>query len=243
MPNWAPSWFKNSEEEDRDKDKDKSKLPPELEERFKVVDDTKKSVAAIEERLKGLDSITAYFDEQKAEKAREKEERDAKARKDAEPADEDLAALLLSDPRKAISDMTSSQTQAILQIRADNVKRQVFEDNASEYEYYTGDIKKEVDSLISSQDLKFQNNAASIANAYHTVVGKKFKEIQQGNIKSRFASSASTGTVHSKGSKGEDMEIESTPDIIKAARLSGMELDDYKKLVKRAAQAGELEVV
>ena len=238
---WAPSWLQSKDEDDKGK-KDDNALPPELEAKFKDVAETKKAVESIQEKLKGLDSITAYFDEQKKEKEDAKKADEEKKRKAAEPQDEDLAAMLLSDPKKAISEMTSSQTTAILQLRADNIKRQVFEDNATDYEYYSGDIKKEVDALIASQDLKFQNNAASLANAYHTVVGKKMKEINEGKIKSRFAgSSASLGGNSTRDSK--DFEIETTPDIVRAARLSGMELEDYKKLVKKAAQSGDLEMV
>ena len=239
---WAPSWFQSDDDKDDKKDEKKG-LPPELEERFKAVDDTKKAVSAIEERLKGLDSITAYFEDAKKEKEETARKAAEKKNKESETTDEDLAAMLLSDPKKAIAEMTAPLANTILLNRADTIRRQVFDDDASSHEFYTGDIKKEVDALISSQDLKFQNNPASLQNAYDTVVGRRFKEIQEGKIKSRFASSSSLGTVSNKGSRGEDMEIESTPDIIKAARLSGMDLDDYKKLVKRAAQAGELEVV
>jgi hypothetical protein len=236
---WAPSWFHNDDKDEEKKDEVKG-LPPELEERFKKVDE---STSAINERLKGLDSITAFFEDVKKEKEDAKKAAETKNRKDSEPTDEDLAAELLSNPRKAIAEMTSNQSQAILQVMAREVRRQVFEDNASDYEYYTGDVKKEVDALISSQDLKFQNNAASLANAYHTVVGKRFKEIQEGKIKNRFAPSSSSGTVGTKPSKGEDMEIDITPDMIKAARNSGIEIEDFRKLVKKAALAGELEVV
>lgn len=234
---WAPSWFQKDEEEG--KKEEKKELPPELEERFsKLAEGTSK----IEERLKGLDSLTAFVEDYKKDKEEERKKKETPPKKD-DSSDEDLAALLLSDPKKAVGEMTAGLSTAILQTRADNIRRQVFEDNASEYEYYTGDIKKKVDALIGEQSLKFQNDPAAVANAYHTVVGKMFKEIQEGKIKSRFATPSGSGTISDKGKKNEDMEIEITPDMIKAARNSGMEIEDFRKLVKKAALAGELEVV
>jgi len=237
---WKPSWL--MEEKKEEVKKDESALPPELESRFKVVDEVKGQVSEIEKKLASLDSITAFINEQKEEKNRLKAEADAKKNKPADKSAEDIAAELLTDPKKVIREETGDLANAVLQVRADQVRRQVFEDRASEFEYYTGDIKKEVDALIAGQTLKFQNDPKALENAYHTVVGRKMKEINEGKIKSRFASPA--GTSLNKGQdKKEDLEFDLTPDMLKAAKLSGMSPEDYKALVKRAALAGEFEVV
>ena len=240
---WKPSWLQSDDKEDKE---NKNDLPPEIEKRFKVVDEVKADVTKINERLASLDSITAFIDEQKKDKEEAKKAADIAAAKKNEKKDErtaeDIAAELLTDPRKVIAEETNPLANAILQVRADQTRRQVFEDRSDEFEYYTGDIKKEVDKLISQQNLQFQNNASSLENAYHTVVGKKMKEINEGKIKSRFA--APSGTSLSKGQeKKEDLDFELTPDMLKAARLTGMDPKDYKELVKKAAIAGEFEVV
>jgi hypothetical protein len=243
MPKWFPSWMDNEDDKDKDKKK-KVELPPELEEVVKKVSETDSKITAMDERLKGLDSITAFIEEQKKEK--EEAAKKAKAPKVKTPDEESeeaatLAARLLEDPKGVISEITGAHTQGILQIRADNIRRQVFDDRSSEFEYYNGDIKKEVDALISSQNLTFQNDPKALENCYHTVVGRKMKEISEGKIKSRFASS--TGNISTNKESKEDMTFETTPEMIKAAKLSGMELEDYKALVKKAALAGEIEYV
>ena len=240
---WFPSWMKNSE--DKEEDKEKNKLPPELEEKFKTVDEVKGEVTKINARLASLDSISAYFEDIKKERDETKAAEAAAAARKAkgeEKSPEDLAAELLSDPKKVIQESTNDLAQAVMQVRADSIRRQVFEDRSSEFEYYSGDIKKEVDTLIASQNLKFQNDPKALENAYHTVVGRKMKEINEGKIKSRFASSSSSSL--NKGTeKKEDLEFELTPEMLKAAKLTGMSPEDYKALVKRAAIAGEFEVV
>src|SRR6266700_346668 len=124
---WFPSWVQN---DDKDKkEEDDNKLPPELEAKFKTMDDIKTQVDSFNKRLEGLDSISAYFEEQKREKKEAKDAADAAAAakaKGAEKTPEEIAAELLTDPRKVISESTEPLANAVLQIRADQIRRQVF---------------------------------------------------------------------------------------------------------------------
>lgn len=241
---WFPSWLQNTEEASSESKKDE--IPPELEARFKASEEAhKKEVDSLNERLKGLDSISAYFEEEKKEKEEAKRlaaEAAAAKNKPDSKSPEDYAADLLSDPQKVIKESTAPLADALLQVRADQIRRQVFEDRSSEFEYYAGDIKKEVDSLISGQNLKFQNDPKALENAYHTVLGRKMKEINEGKIKSRFATPSGSSLNKAANSK-EDLDFDMTSDMLKAAKLSGMTPEDYKALVKRAAIAGEFEVI
>ena len=75
--------------------------------------------------------------------------------------------------------------------------QEVFQDRAKDFPFYDGTIKTEIDSLIKNQTLQFQNDPASIETALsHYRSEKHFNEIQEGKIKSRFASSSAT---HSSG--------------------------------------------
>ena len=248
MAKWFPSWASQGEDEDKDKGRKdkKDELPPELEARFRTVDELKTSVASMDEKLKGLDSITAFFTEMKTEKEKEKAEleRKKKAKTPEQQAteDENLAVLILEDPKKAISDITAPQTQALMMLMASNKRREVFEDRASDFPYYTGEIKAEIDRILSGQPLAFQNSIAGIENTYYTVVGKKQKDISENKIKNRFAPAGG----NTKGTDSQDKDnvtFDITPDIIRAAKLSGMETADYMKLLEKAAKVGEIEYV
>lgn len=241
---WVPSWFKK--EDDKDDKDDKKELHPEV---SKLVTETvKASLSPIEEKLKGLDSITAYFTERRTkEEAEEKEKKDkevafkAKKDKETEETPDELVARFAADPKAFVNEMSQPVVQLTYTIRADQIKREVFEDRAQEFPYYSGDIKKEVDETLAKQTLAFRNDPNAVANVYYTVLGKKQKDISEGKIKSRFASSTSS-TNNSKPDENT-LVLDMTPEIAKAARLSGMEAEDYMKLLKKAAAAGEIEYV
>ena len=239
---WIPSWLRGNEEvEDKDADA-KKKLQETVEAAAKA------AVSPIEERLKGLDSLVAFASEYKADKEKAANEASEAARKKkeiedrkTETTDEDLAAMLLTDPRRALAEALKPQNQLIFTMRADQVKDRVFKDRADEFPYYSGDIRTEVDKILGEQDLKFRNDENAVANVYYTVVGRRQKEINEGKIKSRFAFSTSTTNGSSKTDEALTFDI--TPEIIRAAKLSGMDIDDYQKLLQKAAKAGEIEYV
>lgn len=237
---WIPSWMRKDEDKE-----EKNELPKELKD--EIANSVKASTDPINEKLKSLDSLVAFAaDYQKDKKeAKDKEEeaeriRIANKNKKEEESDEDLAARLLSDPKSVLNEANRPVINLALSIKADNVKREVFEDRKEEFPYYEGDVRKEIDGILSKQTLAFRNDPLSVENVYYTVVGKKQKEISEGKIKSRFAS-VSSSTNSSK--TDENFSIEITPEITRAARLSGMDIGDYTKLLEKAAKAGEIEYV
>ena len=246
---WVPSWLRGNKDDEEEEEKNKIKLPKELKEEIEGV--VKASNKGVEDKLKGLDSLVAFADEYKkdkedARKAKEEEEAErkrveAKNKKDEE-TDEDLAARLLSDPKSVLAESSKPAINLALTIRADNVRREVFEDRKNDFPYYDGDVKKEVDSILNGQSLQFRNDPQSVENVYYTVVGKKQKEISEGKIKSRFASSSSSTNGTDK-TNNEDFKLDVTDELRRAARLSGMPIDDYMKVVEKAAKAGEIEYV
>ena len=238
--------FKYPWESEEKKEEKKTELPPELEARFKKVDDLDTKVSSIDEKLKGLDSITAFIEDQKKEKEEAKTAAAAaRARKTPEQEkddDENMAALLLSDPKAAFSELSKPLQQVMLMTRADNIKREVFTDRADEFPYYSGEVKGEVDKILGEQTLQFRNDPNAVANVYHTVVGKRMKDINEGKIKSRFASG--TGPLsNSQQNKEDEFVIELSDDIKRMAKLTGMSEGDAKDLVQKAAKAGEIDYV
>src|SRR5271154_2612739 len=119
----------------KEKDKEeKTEIPKELDERFKALqEDSTKKFTSIEDKLKGLESITAFIDDQK--KSKEDAIKAAKLVKDKDEKDkntlseEDLAALVITEPTKAFGIMLAQRDTTLLQLRADTVRRQVFDDN------------------------------------------------------------------------------------------------------------------
>jgi hypothetical protein len=223
--------------EQDDKKEEEVKLPKELEDRFKKVDALDDKVSNIDKKLASLDSITAFIDEQRTANEQERTRREEAARrakdKEEELSPEEMAARLVTDPKGVIADATKPQTMAILSIRADQIRRQVFEDRETDFPYYSGDIKTEINKMLAQQSLEFQNNPASVENVYHTVVGRKMKDITEGKIKSRFASA--TGKTTGSSGADEDKEqktIKITPEIERAARLTGLKTEDYIELLK-----------
>lgn len=245
---WIPKWLRNDDVEDKDKDKDKE-VPKALKDA--IAEAVKASTSPIEKRLEGLDSLTAFAADYKKEKE-EKEAADAKRKKDEadalanknKPTDEQLAALMLTDPASAVKHITQGQQDLLLMMRADQVRDQVLKDRAEDFPYYTGNVKTEIDSILSKQSLAFRNDPKAVENTYYTVVGKMQKEISEGKIKSRFAASTSSqGGSGKSDASSDDFHIEITPDIEKAARMSGIDVKDYVKLVEKAAKAGDIEYV
>lgn len=193
----------------------------------------------IKKRLEGLDSVVAFVNDQKkkdadaaAAAARKKTEEHAAA------SQEELEELMLTDPKKAIDLATSAQQRVILEVRADNLRRNTFEDE-KRFPYYTGEMKSEIDKLISGQSLQFQNDASVLENAYNAVVGKHMPDILEGKIKNRFAASSNGTTLNGSAGAGagsgdgERRWKGNEPDVIKAARIAGMSNEDYAKLLDK----------
>lgn len=247
MPNWVPEWLKSKNESEEGGNT--VTLPKELEDRFKKVDDLDVKMTNMDTKLKSLDSITAFIEEQKEDKKKAKEaaeeaerKRKQKTPEQLQEEDESLAAELLTDPKAAFNKLSGPIRDVVMLTRADNIKREVFVDRAEEFPYYAGDIKKEIDATLEKQDLSFRNNAGSVENVYYTVVGKRQKEIQDGKIKSRFASSSGSLKGSADG-KQDEIKIELNDDIRKMMRLTGLSEKDALDMLTKAAAAGEVEYV
>jgi|SRR3974390_1267676 len=216
------------------KDQVEIKLDDETQKKLDKALTVSDDLAKMREQLNGLNSITAYFDEQKREKEVAAEAARRKVQADAQALnDDELQNLILTDPAAAIKKGTQDQAVAILTLRADNVKRDVFE-NTEKFQYYTGDVKNEIDKLLSVQNLQARNDPSVVENCYWTVLGKHSEELREGKLKSRFASSSgsrgtSTGAAGT-GTEEKKLDLEINDDIRKAAKFAGMTPEDYAKM-------------
>ena len=184
--------------------------------------------------LEGLKGIQAFVEESKTEKeAAAARARAAASAEHSKETDAELQELILTDPATAIKRGTQDQSIAILTLRADQIKRDVFEDT-DRFPYYSGEIKSEIDKLLAGQNLTLRNDPSVVENCYFTVLGKHTEEVREGKLKSRFAgSSGSRGTSSGDAGagKGEEKEhLEINDDIRHAARIAGMKPEDYAKM-------------
>ena len=213
--------------------------------------ETRAKVEALDSRmtemLNGLSAISNSIAADKAEKEAEKTARAEAARRrateEARLSPEDLAANMFADPEGTVKKLTDPLAVELMEMRANNVRREVFEDT-EKYEYYTGDFKAEVDKLLAVQPLAFRNNPASVENVYYNVLGRKQKEIAEGKLKSRFASSTGATSSSGKVAGNEDtFTIEVDDNIRKAAKLVGMKPEEYAALVATEAKEGNIAYV
>lgn len=233
------SWQKKKDETTGE---EKFELPDVIAEQLKAGVEAKASLSKMESMLEELKNI------QVADKtARDKEKADAAAvaarKASAErqtETDAEIEELMLTNPKEAIRRATESQSIAIMTLRADNIKREVFED-AQKFKYYTGDIKREVDALIAGQVLAAKNDPSVVENCYHTVMGKHADEIAEGKIKNRFAGSESSSRGTSGGSAGDSStksekktyDAEYMKEIERAAKQVGIKTSDYLEMLEK----------
>jgi len=228
------SWMKK--QNDKGEETLEVDLPKDTKEKLDKALSVGADVEEIKKQIGSLGGITAYIEEQKKEK--EAAARAAAQRTHTETqtqTEEEISQLMITDPQKAINLGTKDQQMAILMLRADNIKKDVFED-AERFPYYIGETKTEIDKLISAQNLQARNDPSVIENCYFTVLGKKSEQIREGKLKNRFAGSGSSrGTASgaagaSSAAEAESPKLEINDDMRHAARIAGMTPEDYAKM-------------
>lgn len=170
-------------------------------------------------------------------KARDEAATAAARRKQEETSgtiEEQVEALMLEGRTKeAIALATQGQSAAIMSVRADQIKREVFDD-AEKFPFYSGDIKREIDSLLEKQPLAFRNNPVNVENCYHTILGKHTPELLEGKLKNRFGGSsakAGSGNAGDTGTGADDKNKTIPDDVKKAAKLMGFKPEEYAKML------------
>jgi hypothetical protein len=238
----AMEWWKR--EPEKKPEPEPIVLPKEIEEKFAKVDGLDSKLS---EMLTGLTELSSTVKADREEREAEKAARIAAQRKtevdQSKLSPEDLAAAMFADPEGTVNQLTKTQSAAILELTAQNVKRDLFE-NTEKFEFYTGELKADVDKLLANQPLSFRTNPANIENVYYTVLGRRSKEINEGKIKSRFASSTtSTSSKSTIEEEGKKIKIDITDDVRKAAKLSGMTPEAYADLLSTEAEEGNIAYV
>lgn len=183
----------------------------------------------------GMDAINLRFQKEDQEKEAEKQRKIAEGnRVKQEETDEQIQELMLTDPAAATQMLIKKQTDphanAILTLRADQIKREMFDDQYK-YQYYTGDFKTEVDKLLDAQPVAARNDRTVIEHAYYSTLGRKTKEIEEGKLKKRFSGSESSRGTNggNLSGKGNEEPLVITDDVRKLAAMFGEKPEEYAK--------------
>lgn len=213
-------------------------FPDELKTRLENAVDKSTFDTKMDELRASLGTITARFQREDEERIRAAEQKRREAATPQAMTKEQLEELMATDPvgavQRLIKDQSEGSNNVLLAVRADNLRREVFEDT-EKYPFYTGDLKSEIDKLIEGQTLAARNDRSVIEHAYYSTLGKHHKELSEGKLKSRFASSdigarTSTGTVTPPSET--DTLRPMTDEDKKAAKILGFSEQDYQKLLK-----------
>lgn len=227
-------WWGKDNDEEREEKEIELKPSKEITEKLSKIDGLETSISEVKSKFSVLDRMDSFLQEQEQAKAAARAE---KAREMAKKATEGLQDTWLEDPQKAFDEASAPLKASIINAHSMNIRREVFED-AQEFEYYTGEFKKEVDNLIdNSLPAASKADPASIKNCYYLVLGKKQKEIREGKLKSKFASMSTSSAKGSEGPEGAKKEIQLTDEQKRAADKLGVPHDKY------AANLGDLAYV
>lgn len=226
----AFSWLRNK----KDDGTEELQLSKEDQDKMDAAAKAAAELPEIKTKLSKLDAVSEFINEFKRERDDEKAKKQKQQQQqDQQQSDEELETLILTDPKTAINKALGPTQNALLQLRADNIRREVFEDT-KKFKFYHGDIKSEVDKLIAGQTLAARNDPSVIENAYLTVVGRHHDEIMEGKIKDRFAGSDGGSRGTASGSAGDHGTGDKqapviTDDIRKLAKMFGTTPEDYAK--------------
>lgn len=228
-------WYKRSDGsmaagEEKGKDDDIEFKPEKLKEDIgKDLDDRfTKFQTANDEKMKPL--LTMAENIEKDRLAREKAATDAakkKEREDSALTNEDFMLDPAEATRRAIAEGTSGLTTGVKMLAARGNIRETLQDQ----EYYHGDLKTKIDSMVAAQSLDNQCRSDVVLNCYKTVVFDHMKDINEGKIKAKTSSSTfeggSTGghKADSDNSTAETM----TEDEKRAASAMGIKPDEWIK--------------
>lgn len=234
--NWYPSqqqaikipWL-TPETENKNEDQEIELKPKDVKDKLDKIDGMETEVKKISKLEEGQTEILGYFRQAKADREAARQRAEEAEQVKRQKAEDDNAPSFEDDPVAAVNRQLDPILKQNYLLSAKQNIRDMVESN--QLEFYTGDIKSEVDKLIEAQAMR--GNPVSteyIENAYYIAKGKKEKDIADGKIKSRFsaASGASSGTGGLESNPDKSKQALSEDEKRYAAAL-GIKDEDYNK--------------
>lgn len=190
-----------------------------VEAKFTAIDDQFKGLSTKQEEIGNTlsslaETIKSINDRQAAEET-QRLERERKAKENATKTTETKTAeqeldLLASDPRKYITELATNTSTPATKLAMITSARLMRNEVLQDKEYYYGDFKKKVDSLLENEpNLQNQNNPSFILNCYNLVLGQSIEQIQKGELKKR----ASLLSYADGGSDGKRKDPNEKPSV------------------------------
>jgi hypothetical protein len=132
------------------------------------------------------------------------------------------------DPEAAIDAKLSPIVAQNINLTSRMLRKEIFEADG-QFEYYTGDVKQKVDAFIDGLPLAQRANPASIRNCYFVVMGQQMKEVQEGKLKSRFASVSTPGNGTGAGGGEPEDKVTLSDEEKRVAQQFGISEEAYAK--------------
>lgn len=218
----------NSDNNDnKNNDTDIELKPAEVKAKLDKLDVLESKVAQLDDMKKTSDRMSSFLDAQEeAGRRRKAQELADKANKNKEQNSEDW----ITDPQKAFNDSTRPLVENQLRTSSRLLRKEIFDENPAEFEFYTGRFKDMVDAHINALPLTALNDPDSIKNCYYVVYGKMQKEIKEGTVKSKFSSASDANARKGEDDKDKDMVL--TDEEKRAAKAFGMDEKSYAESKK-----------
>ena len=141
--------------------------------------------------------------------------------------------------RQVIDTRFSQLNDRSLRVEAREVRRSVFED-AENFPYYTGELKKKVDEMLDAEPVSSQVNPNVVRNAYKVVLADHITELQQNKLRSRLSGATGTSTGASLGTPDPNALPELTTDEKNWAEKMGIDTKEWAKSKKEMIESGEI---
>lgn len=126
-----------------------------------------------------------------------------------------------------------------LRVEARVVRASVFED-AENYPYYTGDIKKKVDDILDLEPYDNQANPTIVKNAYKVVLADHIKELQENKLRSRLSSASGPSSTSNLGTPDPNaLPVLSAEEKDYATKM-GISHEEWAKSKKALVESGEV---
>jgi len=227
-------WERGEDKKEEKKEDDDIELKAkDVKAKLDSIDTLKTTVDGFGEKLKSLDTVTAYITAQQRKEEEAAKKKNADAKKEQEDEEEENLDFLgdpLNATKQLINKSLKKATDPLLIMTVNTQSKQLAKEHFGEnpkFALYTDPtFKAEVDRLIMSLPLNARIEPASLENCYAVVAFNKAEEIKEGKIKARFAAAA--GAASGTGQENDTKkEMVLNADQKKAAAMFGLSEKEY----------------
>lgn len=179
-------------------------------------------------------TLTALREQMDANRQRQNEQRTRQSAETRQTEEQRMAELrdnMDDNTRSYVDQQFSILSRTAQQTSARELRRSIFED-AENYEYYTGEVKRKVDEMLDREPLTSQNNSDVVRNAYKVVVFEHMNDIRDKKLKSRLSSTSPAGILPAQNAPDPNALPSLNDEEKIIARNMGIKEEDWAKSKK-----------